>query len=78
MQAYIKYKTYYDKMANTSKLKQADSVYVLQSKADHQWSRISFTEFRWIGQHLPEKVLPNNIYLVRKIGSNKTQVLLCM
>ena len=35
MQAYIKYKAYYDKKANASKLKEADYVYILQPKADH-------------------------------------------
>ena len=75
MQAYIKYKAYYDKKANVSKLKEADYVYILQSKADHQGSKIPFTEFRWIGPYTIEKVLPNNNYLVRKIGTNKTQVL---
>ena len=44
-------------------------------KADHQGSKIPFTEFRWIGPYIIEKVLPNNIYLVRKIGINKTEVL---
>ena len=75
MQAYIKYKAYYDKKANASKLKEADYVYILQPKADHQGSKIPFTEFRWIGPYTIEKVLPNNNYLVRKIGTNKTQVL---
>ena len=75
MQAYIKYKAYYDKKANASKLKEADYVYILQPKADHQGSKIPFTEFRWIGPYIIEKVLPNNNYLVRKIGTNKTQVL---
>ena len=45
MQAYIKYKAYYDKKANASKLKEADYVYILQPKADHQGSKIPFTEF---------------------------------
>ena len=75
MQAYIKYKAYYDKKVNASKLKEADYLYVLQPKADHQRSKIPFTEFRWIGPYIIEKVLPNNNYLVRKIGTNKTQVL---
>ena len=75
MQAYIKYKAYYDKKANTSKLKEADYVYILQPKADHQGSKIPFTEFRWMGPYIVEKVLPNNNYLVRKIGTDKTQVL---
>ena len=75
MQAYIKYEAYYDKTANASKLKEADYVYVLQPKADHQGRKIPFTEFRWLGPYIVEKVLPNNNYLVRKIGTDKTQVL---
>ena len=75
MQAYIKYKAYYDKKTNASKLKEAVYVYVLQPKADHQGSKNPFTEFRWIGPYFIEKVFPNNNYLVRKIGTNKTQVL---
>ena len=75
MQAYIKYKAYYDKKTNTSKLKQADYVSILQPKADHQGSKIPFTDFRWIGPYLIEYVLPNKNYLVRKIGTNKTQIL---
>ena len=74
MQAYIKYKAYYDKKANASKLKKADYVFILQPKADHQGSKILFTDFRWIGPYIIEKVLPNNIYLVSKIGTNKTQI----
>ena len=75
MQAYTKYKAYYDRKANASKLKKADYVFILQPKADHQGSKIPFTDFRWIGPYIIEKVLPNNNYLVRKIGTNKTQIL---
>ena len=75
MQAYIKYKAYYDKKANATKLKQSDYVYILQPKADHQGSKIPFTDFRWIGAYIVEEVLPNNNYVVRKIGTNKTQIL---
>ena len=75
MQAYIEYKAYYDKKANTSKIKEADYVYVLQPKADHQGSKIPLTEIRWVGPYNIEKVLSNKIYSVGKIGTNKTQVL---
>ena len=75
MQAYIKYKAYYNKKANATKLKQSDYVYILQPKADHQGSKVPFTDFRWIGPYIVEKVLPNNNYVVRKIGTNKTQIL---
>ena len=57
MQAYIKYEAYYAKKANASKLKEADYVYVLQLKADHQGNKIPFTEFRWLGPYITEKVL---------------------
>ena len=75
MQAYIKYKAYYEKKKNASKLKEADYVYILQPKVDHQGSKIPITEFRWTGPYIIEKVLPNSNYLVRKIGTNKTQVI---
>ena len=75
IKAYIKYKAYYDRKANASKLKKADYVFILEPKADHQGSKIPFTDFRWIGPYIIEKVLPNNNYLVRKIGTNKTQIL---
>ena len=47
----------------------------MQPKADHQGSKIPFTEFRWVGPYIVEKALTNNNYLVRKIGTNKTQLL---
>ena len=75
MQAYIKYIAYYDKKANTSKLKQSDYVYILQPKTDREGSKIPFADFWWIGPYIIEKVLPNNNYGVRKIGNNKTQIL---
>ena len=73
MQAYIKYKAYYDKKANNLTLKIADYAHILQPKLDHQRCRIPFMEFQWIGPYLIEMVLPNN-YLVRKVGTNRTQM----
>ena len=52
VQAYIKYKTYYDKKANASKLEEAEYVYVLQPKADHQGSKIPLKELRWLGPYI--------------------------
>ena len=72
MQAYIKYKAYYDKKANVSELKQAVYGYVLQPNVDHQGNKFIFTDFRWIGPSIIEKVLPNNNCLVRKIGTNNS------
>ena len=74
-QAYIKYNVYNDKKANASMLKEVDYVYALQPKADHQGSKIPLTELRSLGPYNIEKLLNNNNYLVRKIGTNSTQVL---
>ena len=75
MQSYIKYKRFYDKKAKASPLKEKDYCFILQPKADHQGSKIPFRDFRWIGPYLVEKVLPNNNYIVRKLNTNKTQIL---
>ena len=55
MQGYIKYKAYYYKKANASKFQEAGYVYILHPKADHQGSKIPFTEFRWTGPYIIEK-----------------------
>ena len=55
MQAYIKYKAYWYKKANASKLKEQQYVHVLQPKTDHQGSKNPLTDFRWIGPSLLER-----------------------
>ena len=62
MQAHIKYKAYYDKKANALILNEAEYVYILQPKADHQGSKIPFTEFRWIGRILSKKYYQTIIF----------------
>ena len=75
MQSYINYKKYYDKKAKASLLKEKDYCFILQPKADHQGSKVPFRDFRWIGPYLVEKALPNNNYILRKLNTNKTQIL---
>ena len=75
MQAYIQNKAYYDKKSNPSKVKEAEYVYILHPETDHQGSKIPFMKYRWIGPYIIGKMLPNKNYLVRKIGTNGTQVL---
>ena len=74
-QSYIKYRRYYDKKAKSSPLKEKDYCFILQPKADLQGSKIPFLDFRWIGRYLLEKILPNSNYIVRKLDTNKTQIL---
>ena len=82
MQRYLKYKEYYDQKAKTAPLEKGDFCFLLQCHfqllADHQGSKIPSREFRWIGTYVIEKVLPNENYIVRKLNSNKTQILHCI
>ena len=75
MQSYIKYKEYYDRKAKAAPLKENDHCFVLQPKADNQGSKIPFREYRWVGPFVVQKVLPNDNYIVRRINTNKTQIL---
>ena len=75
MQSYIKYKEYYDRKAKAAPLKENDYCFVLQPKADHQGSKIPFRDYRWVGPVVVQKVLPNENYIVRRINTNKTQIL---
>ena len=75
MQSYLKYKEYYDRKAKASPLKQNDYCFILQPIADHQGSKIPIRDIRWMGPYSIEQVLPNENYIVRKLNSNKTQIL---
>ena len=75
MQSYLKYKDCYDRKAKAAPLEQGDFCFILEPLAYHQGSKIPFREFRWIGPYVIEKVLPNENYIVRKLNSNKTQIL---
>ena len=75
MQSYIKYKEYYDRKAKAAPLKENEFCFVLQPKADHQGSKIPFCDYRWVGPFIVQKVLPNENYIVRRLNTNKTQIL---
>ena len=75
MQSYLKYKEYYDRKAKATPLQEKDYCFVFKPKADSQGSKIPFRDFRWIGPFMVQKVLPNNNYIVRRLNTNKTQIL---
>ena len=75
MQVFIEFKAYSNEKTNASKPKQLQYVYVSQLKTDYQATKSSLTKVRWIRHYVIEIVLPNNIYLGRKIGIKRTQVL---
>ena len=75
MQSYLNNKEYYDPKARAAPLKINENCFILQPIADHQASKFPFQEFHCVGPYFDEKVLANKHYIVRKLNSNKTQVL---
>ena len=73
LQAYHKYKRYYDRKAQASPLKVNDFVFLLNPKITDQSDKIAFNHFKWEGPFKVVKVLTNFNYIVRKIGTSRTQ-----
>ena len=72
IQSYFKYKAYYDQNTKAAPLTTKDYCFILNPKANTQATKIHFREFGWVGPYKVEKVLLNNYYIVRKLGTNKT------
>ena len=47
----------------------------MNPKADTQATKVPFREYRRQGPYQVEKMLPNNNYIVRRLGTNKRQLL---
>ena len=75
MQSYLKYKEYYDRKAKAAPLQEKDLCFVLQPEADTQGSIIPLRDFGWTGPFVVQKVVPNSNYIVRRLNTNKTQIL---
>ena len=75
MLSYLKYKKYYDSKASATPLKINDYCYILNPKADNQSAKFAFQECIWTGPYIVIKVLSNNNYTIRKIGTRHTQTL---
>ena len=75
LHSYIRYKQYYDKKAAAHPLVTNDYCYALHPQANTQGSKLPFREFLWTGPFVIVKTLPNNNYLIRKLQTNKTQIL---
>ena len=75
LHSYIRYKQYYDKKAAAHPLVANDYCYALHPQANTQGSKLPFREYLWTGPFIVVKTLPNNNYLIRKLQTNKTQIL---
>ena len=75
MLSYLKYKKYYDRKATAAPLKINDYCYILNPKADNQSTKFAFQDCIWTGPYVVIKVLSNNNYTIRKLGTRYTQTL---
>ena len=75
MLSYLKYKKYYDRKASAAPLKINDYCYILNPKADIQSTKFAFQDCIWTGPYVVIKVLSNNNYAIRKIGTRYTPTL---
>ena len=71
--AYYKYKAYYDRKAKAKPLKVNDLVFLLDPKYDSQGCEEEFKTFHWKGPFKVMKILSDNNYIIRKVGTFKTQ-----
>ena len=71
--AYHKYKAYYDRKAKAQPLKVNDLVFLLDPKYDSQGCKEEFKTFHWKGPFKVMKVLSDSNYIIRKVGTFKTQ-----
>ena len=73
VRAFHKYKAYYDRKAQASPLKVNNFVFLLNPKIDKQSEKIPFNSFKWERPSKIFKVLTQSIYIVRKVGTFRTQ-----
>ena len=73
IEAFHKYKNYYDRKVQASPLKVNDFTFLLNKRLSEQSEKIPFKEFKWEGPYKVVKVLSNSNYIIRKIGTLRTQ-----
>ena len=71
--AYHKYKSYYDRKAKAQPLKVNDLDFLLDPKYDSQACKEEFKTFHWKDPFKVMKVLSDRNYIIRKVGTFKTQ-----
>ena len=74
-QSYLRYRNYYDRKAEAALLKEKNYCFILQPKDDSQASKIPFEDCLWIGPFVIQKVLSNDNHIVRRVNTNKIQII---
>ena len=75
MHSYLKYQEYYDRKARAAPLKENDYCLVLQPEAVNQGPKIPIRDYRWVGPFIVQKQQPNESDILRRLNTNKTQIL---
>ena len=77
-EAFLKYKSYYDRKMQVQPLKVGDHTFLLNLKYSAQAEKRQFQTFLSNGSKKIKKVLSHLNYTVRKIGTHKTHCVLCV
>ena len=72
-QTYHRYKRYYDRKAQALPLKVNDFTFLPNPKLTTQSDKINFSDFKWESPFKVIKVLTNFNYIIRKVGTFRTQ-----
>ena len=72
MLSYLNYKKHYDRKASAAPLKLNDYCYILNPKADNQSTKFAFQGCIWTGPYIVMKILFNNNYTIRRLGTRYT------
>ena len=75
MLSHPKNKKHYDRKASAAPLKLNDYCYILNPKADNQSTKFAFEGCIWTGPYIVIKILTNNNYTIRRLGTRCTQTL---
>ena len=73
LQAYHKYKRYYDRKAQALPSNVNDFTFLPNPKITPQFDKIAFNSFKWEGAFEVVKFLTNFNYKIRKVGTFQTQ-----
>ena len=74
LKSFNKYRYYFDRKAKAVPLKVAEYCLLLSPKLSNEHEKFSNMQCKWMALYKVEKVLTRSNYLIRKIETNRTQV----
>ena len=74
LKSFNKYRDCYDRKAKAVPLKVAEYCLLLSPKLSNEHEKISNMQCKWMALYKVEKILTRSNYLIRKVGTNHTQI----